>query len=108
MNHFQINQLLEIKYKGTHLAEYVGDGTRIHNNINDDCYIFNIFTSRGTLEYSVPKESISEKLKNKDIQDPSKRTINKFKKQLKQLQNGVISVGSILEKLGKINQNIHN
>ncbi len=106
---FQPFQLLEIKFKDSaHLGEFIGEGLRIHNNENTDCFLFSIHTYKGTVEHSIPKSEISTKLKNKDIMDPSKRTVNKFKKQLVQLQTGTISLGGILEKLGKINQNIHN
>lgn len=101
---FQNNQIVELIYKNSlHLAEYIGTGIRIHNNKNTQSYIFLVHTNRGTNEISYPIDSISEY----HISEPSQRLINKSKKQLKQLQAGVISVGGILEKLGKINQKIH-
>lgn len=101
-------QLVEIDYQGgKHLGEFIGEGTRIHNNQNVECFIFLIHTYSGIVEYSIPKREISTKLENKEIISPTSRTINKYKKQLKRLQKGTISVGGILEKLGKVNQNIY-
>jgi len=104
---FQPQQLLEINYKGYHLAEFIGTGVRIHNNQNEESYIFNLYTSNGIIEYSIPCNEVNLFLEQDIIRDPSKRTINKFKKRLKELQNGAVSIGLALEKLGKINQNIH-
>lgn len=109
MDMFQPSELVEITFnKSKHLAEFIGEGLRIHNNANTESFLFLIHTSKGTIEHSFPKDEISDKLKNKEISEPSLRTINKYKKQLKQLQTGTISVGSILEKLGKVNQKIHS
>lgn len=106
---FQPSELVELTYNHSkHLAEFIGEGLRIHNNANTASYLFLIHTSKGTVEHSFPKNEISGKLKNKEISEPSSRTVNKYKKQLKQLQTGTISVGGILEKLGKVNQEIHS
>jgi len=107
--HFQPSELVELSFQNSkHLGEYIGTGLRIHNNANTNCFLFSIHTSKGSVEHSIPENEILTKLKNKDISEPTSRTINKYKKQLKQLQYGTISVGGILEKLGKINQNIHD
>jgi len=106
-NYFQPRQLLEINHNGYHLAEFIGIGMRIHNNKNEESYIFNLYTSNGVIDYSIPYNKLNLFLNQNIIRDPSKRTINKFKKRLKELQNGVNSIGLVLEKLGKINQNIH-
>ena len=105
---FQPNQLLEINHHGYHLAEFIDNGIRIHNNKNELSYIFNLYTSDGIIEYSIPHNKLKIFLEQNKLRNPSKRTINKFKKKLKKLQSGVISIGMILEKLGKINQDIHN
>ena len=101
MNKFIKGEILELDYNDQrHLAEFIEISKRIDKE-NIECYEFFVYTDYGVQILAIPINI------NFNYSEPSKRTINKYKRKMKKLIEGYQSLGKALEKLGKINQDLH-